>query len=336
MNKLLNDPQTIETDMIDGVIKSAPHLVRRISAKSNVLVRLKKKPKYKVALVSGGGSGHEPLHTGYVGFGMLDAAVPGKIFTSPPATDIQAAIEEVATEAGVLCIVKNYSGDIMNFEIAIEECQSKGIKVDYVVVNDDVAVENSLYTTGRRGVAGTSLVHKIAGACAEQDGTLKEVKKVAQRVIDNVRSMGVALSPCVLPSTGLKSFDLGEDEMEIGIGIHGEPGIRREKIMPTQKIVELLMEKILADLDYKKHEVVVMVNGLGGTAQMELLLATKYVHEILDKNDIRVFDTLAGNFTTSLEMEGFSITLLRLDDDMKSLYNFPARTLAFQKYPEKI
>ena len=260
MKKILNDVDSVEAEMIQGLVKSAPKMLRKLDY-GTIVVRANKK-EGKVALVSGGGSGHEPAHAGYVGAGMLDGAVAGTVFTSPTPDQVLEGIKAVATKQGVLCIVKNYTGDIMNFEMAVEMAADEGIKADYVVVNDDVAVRDSLYTTGRRGVAGTVFVHKLAGAKAEQGASLADVKGVAEKVIANVRSMGMAIEPCTVPAAGKPGFELADDEMEIGIGIHGEPGTHREKLRPANEIAKMLIDEILSDLEYKGRDVVVMVNGL--------------------------------------------------------------------------
>ncbi|HAA80968.1 MAG TPA: dihydroxyacetone kinase subunit DhaK, partial [Thermoanaerobacter sp.] len=278
------------------------------------------------------GSGHEPAHAGYVGYGMLDAACPGAVFTSPTPDQIYEAIKAVDGGKGVLLIIKNYTGDVMNFEMAREMAQMEGIEVDEVIVNDDVAVENSTWTQGRRGIAGTVFVHKIAGAKAQEGASLQEVKRVAEKVIANVRSMGMALTPCTVPAAGKPSFTLAEDEMEIGIGIHGEPGTHREKIKPADEIVEHLMEKIINDLPYKENdEVAVMINGLGATPLMELYVANRKVAEILESKKIKVYKTYVGEFMTSLEMSGFSITMLKLDEELKTLLDAKADTPAFKQ-----
>jgi dihydroxyacetone kinase-like protein len=283
-----------------------------------------------VALVSGGGSGHEPAHGGYVGTGMLDGAVAGAVFTSPTPDQILEAIHAVSTDKGVLLVIKNYTGDVMNFEMAEEMAQGEGIQVKHVVTNDDVAVKDSLYTVGRRGVAGTIFVHKIAGAKAEAGGSLDEVQAVAQKVIDNVRTMGVALTPCMVPAAGKPGFTLNEDEMEVGIGIHGEPGTHREAVRPADEIVDHLLDRILADIDYTGHEVAVMVNGSGGTPLMELFILNNHVHDVLTAKGIRIYKTFVGNYMTSIEMQGFSLSLLRLDDEMKALLDAPADTPAWK------
>ena len=329
MKKILNDVDGVENEMIQGLVKSAPKMLRKLDY-GTIVVRANKK-EGKVALVSGGGSGHEPAHAGYVGTGMLDGAVAGTVFTSPTPDQVLEGIKAVATDQGVLCIVKNYTGDIMNFEMAIEMAADEDIKADYVVVNDDVAVRDSLYTTGRRGVAGTVFVHKIAGAKAEQGASLADVKGVAEKVVANVRSMGMAIEPCTVPAAGRPGFELADDEMEIGIGIHGEPGTHREKLRSANEIAKMLVDEILSDLDYKGRDVVVMVNGMGGTPLMELYIVNNFVQDYLKEQGVHVYDTMVGNYMTSIEMAGFSLTLLRLDDEMKALYDAPADTLAWKK-----
>lgn len=328
MKKILNDVDGVENEMIQGLVKSAPKMLRKLDY-GTIVVRANKK-EGKVALVSGGGSGHEPAHAGYVGTGMLDGAVAGTVFTSPTPDQVLEGIKAVATDQGVLCIVKNYTGDIMNFEMAIEMAADEDIKADYVVVNDDVAVRDSLYTTGRRGVAGTVFVHKIAGAKAEQRASLADVKGVAEKVVANVRSMGMAIEPCTVPAAGKPGFELADDEMEIGIGIHGEPGTHREKLRSANEIAKMLVDEILSDLDYKGRDVVVMVNGMGGTPLMELYIVNNFVQDYLKEQGVHVYDTMVGNYMTSIEMAGFSLTLLRLDDEMKALYDAPADTLAWK------
>jgi len=329
MKKLINSVEAVEEQMILGLVKSAPKKLRKLEC-GNVVVRADKKNN-KVALVSGGGSGHEPSHGGFVGKGMLDCAVAGAVFTSPTPDKIFEGIKAVATTQGVLCIVKNYTGDVLNFEMAIDMARDEDINVDYVVVNDDVAVQDSLYTTGRRGVAGTILVHKIAGAASESGASLAEVKAVAEKVIANVRTMGMAISPCTVPAAGKAGFDLSDDEVEIGIGIHGEPGTYRAKISSANDTAKILLDKILADLDYSSREVVVLVNGMGATPLMELYIINNFVQDYLASAGVKVYDTLVGNFMTSIEMAGFSLTLLRLDDELKKFYDAPAQTPALTR-----
>ncbi|MCI6285163.1 dihydroxyacetone kinase subunit DhaK [Selenomonas sp.] len=329
MKKIINEVENVEQEMIQGLVKSRPQKLEKLEA-GNIVVRKERKQK-KVALVSGGGSGHEPAHGGFVGRGMLDAAVAGPVFTSPTPDMVYEGIKAVATDAGVLCIVKNYTGDVMNFEMAVDMAKDEDIKADYVVVNDDVAVENSSFTTGRRGVAGTILVHKLTGARAEEGATLEEVKATAEKVIANVRSMGMAIQPCTVPAAGKPGFELKEDEMEIGIGIHGEPGTHREKLLKANEIAKQLLDKILADIDYKGHEVVVVVNGMGATPLMELYIVNNFVQDYLKEKGVKVYDTMVGNYMTSIEMAGFSLTLLRLDDELKRLYDAPADTAALHR-----
>lgn len=329
MKKLINKVDDVEREMIEGLAKAAPKKLRKLD-EGNIIVRTPKKED-KVALVSGGGSGHEPAHGGYVGSGMLDCAVAGSVFTSPTPDQIYEGIKAIATDAGVLAIIKNYTGDVLNFEMAIDMAKDEGVNADYVIVNDDVAVKDSLYTTGRRGVAGTIFVHKIAGARAEEGASLAEVKACAESVIKNVRSMGMAIAPCTVPAAGKHGFTLAEDEVEIGIGIHGEPGTSREKMLSANEAAKRLLDTILADLDYSGKEVVVLVNGMGATPLMELYIINSFVQDYLKEKGVKVYDTMVGNYMTAIEMAGFSLTLLRLDEDMKRLYDAKADTLAWKK-----
>ena len=329
MKKLINKLDDVEREMIEGLVKAAPEKLQKL-AEGNIVVRAQKK-KDHVALVSGGGSGHEPAHGGYVGTGMLDCAVAGAVFSSPPPDQIYEGIKAVATKNGVLCIVKNYTGDVLNFEMAIDMAKEEDIEADYVAVNDDVAVKDSLYTTGRRGVAGTVLVHKIAGAKAEEGASLAEVKAVAENVIKNVRSMGMAITPCTVPAAGKPGFTLADDGMEIGIGIHGEPGTHREKLSTANQIAQKLLDTILADIDCSGKEVILLVNGMGATPLMELYIINNFVQDYLKEKGVKIYDTQVGNYMTSIEMAGFSLTLLRLDDEMKRLYEAKADTLAWKK-----
>ena len=324
MKKLINKVDDVEREMIEGLAKAAPKKLRKLD-EGNIIVRTPKK-EGKVALVSGGGSGHEPAHGGYVGEGMLDCAVAGSVFTSPTPDQIYEGIE-----AGVLAIVKNYTGDVLNFEMAIDMAKEEGVHADYVIVNDDVAVKDSLYTTGRRGVAGTIFVHKIAGARAEEGASLAEVKACAEHVIKNVRSMGMAIAPCTVPAAGKHGFTLADDEIEIGIGIHGEPGTSREKMLSANEAAKRLLDIILADLDYSGREVAVLVNGMGATPLMELYIINDFVQDYMKEKGVKVYDTMVGNYMTAIEMAGFSLSLLRLDEDMKRLYDAKADTLAWKK-----
>ena len=328
MKKLINEVDNIVNEMLDGMVAAYPQYVRRLEG-LEVLVRAGGS-EGKVALISGGGSGHEPAHGGYVGKGMLDGAVAGAVFTSPTPDQVYEAIKAANGGKGVLLVIKNYTGDVMNFEMAADMAADEGIEVEKVVVADDVAVENSTWTTGRRGIAGTIFVHKLAGACAEAGGDLQEVKRIAEKVIANVRSMGMAVDACTVPAVGKPSFELAENEIEIGIGIHGEPGVNREKISPVNAIADKLLDKILAEGIYNAgDEVAVMVNGMGGTPLMELFVANKHVADVLAAKGIKIAKTLVGNYMTSLDMEGFSITLLKVDEELKALLNTPADTPAF-------
>ncbi|NLZ71439.1 MAG: dihydroxyacetone kinase subunit DhaK [Clostridiaceae bacterium] len=330
MKKFINDVEQVENEMVEGLVKAYPKYLRKLDD-SHVLVR-KEAKKNKVALVSGGGSGHEPAHAGFVGYGMLDAAVPGAVFTSPTPDAVYDAIKEVATDEGVLLIIKNYTGDVMNFEMAGEMAEGEGIKVAQVITQDDVAVEDSTWTVGRRGIAGTIFVHKIAGAKAETGASLEEVQKTAQKVCDNVRSMGVAIAPCTVPANGKPGFELAEDEMEIGIGIHGEPGTHREKVAPVNEIVDHLLEKIMADLDYSGSEVAVMINSSGATPLMELYIIMNHVADVLAEKNVKIYDSYVGEYMTSIEMAGFSISLLKLDDETKELLSAKADTPALKVF----
>lgn len=329
MKKLINNPENVLEEMLEGIIKANKGSLKRID-NTNIVINVNAPIKNKVGLVSGGGSGHEPAHAGFVGYGMLDAAVCGSVFTSPTPDQIFEAIKAVDSGEGTLLVVKNYTGDIMNFEMAKDLADMEGINVDYVVVNDDVAVEDSTYTAGRRGIAGTIFVHKIAGAKAVKGGSLKDVKNVAQKVIENTRSMGMALSPCTVPAVGKPNFILNEDEMEIGIGIHGEPGVSREKIKPANDIVDELLNHILEDYDYSNSEVAVMVNGMGSTPLMELYIANNRVYDVLSKKGINIYKTFVGEYMTSLEMAGFSITLMKLDEELKELLDIETKVSFFK------
>lgn len=331
MKKLINDPNQVVVDMLAGMVAAHSNRMKRLP-NTNVIVRKEAPIQGKVGLVSGGGSGHEPSHAGYVGKGMLDGAVCGEVFTSPTPDQIFEAIQAVDSGNGVLLIIKNYTGDIMNFEMAAEMAEAEGINVAKVVVNDDVAVEDSTYTTGRRGIAGTVFVHKIAGALAEKGATLKEVEAVAKKVVENVRSMGMALTPCTVPAAGKPGFELGENEIEIGMGIHGEPGIEKTQIQPADEIAQILLEKILDDLKLEENDkVAVMINGLGATPLMELYIMNKKVSEVLKDKNIYIHETFVGEFMTSLEMAGCSISLLKLDDQLIELLDEQADTIAFKK-----
>lgn len=329
MKKLINDVNLVEEQMIQGLVKAYPDKLRKLDC-GNVVVRREKK-EGKVALVSGGGSGHEPAHGGYVGVGMLDGAVAGPIFTSPTPDQIYEAIKAVDAGQGVLLVVKNYTGDVMNFEMAAEMAQMEGIQVETVVVSDDVAVEDSLYTVGRRGVAGTIFVHKIAGAKAETGAGLKEVLDLAKRTAGQVRTMGAAIAPCTVPAAGQPGFSLAENEMEVGIGIHGEPGTHRESLKSADSIADELLDKILEDFDPAKNEAAVLINGAGGTPLMELYIINNHVQDVLKEKGISVYRTFVGNYMTSIEMQGFSISILKLDEEMKEMLSAAADTPAWKE-----
>ncbi len=331
MKKLINNPNEVVTEMIEGMILAHPDKLKNLEGTS-VIARKDAPVAGKVGIVSGGGSGHEPSHAGYVGKGMLDAAVCGEVFTSPTPDQVYEAIKAVDSGNGVLLIIKNYTGDVMNFEMAAEMAEAEGIKVAKVVVNDDVAVENSTYTTGRRGIAGTVFVHKIAGAKAQKGASLEEVEAVANKVIENVRSMGMALTPCIVPAAGKPGFHLGDNEMEIGMGIHGEPGIEKTELKSADEVAEILLNKILEDMKLSSNDkVAVMINGLGATPVMELYIVNRKVSQMLQERGIQVHETFVGNFMTSLEMAGCSVTLLKLDDELAELLDAECDTVAFKK-----
>lgn len=327
MKKIMNTPETFVYDMCHGLAKAHPEL--EFVEKFKIVKKKEINPD-KVSLISGGGSGHEPAHAGFVGKGMLDCAVCGDVFASPSQIQVYNAIKECATDKGVLLIIKNYSGDCMNFNNAADLAREEdGIKVDAVYVNDDIAVKDSLYTVGRRGVAGTVFVHKIAGAAAEQGKSLEEVKAIANKVIANVRSFGFALSSCTPPAKGTPIFDIGDDEIEFGVGIHGEPGRKTEKLQTADDLAKRIVKDLIEDLGLKKGEdVALLVNGFGATPLSELYLFNNSVSNALEKENIGIYKTLVGNYMTSLDMAGASVTVLRLDDDFKALLSYPVSTPA--------
>ena len=326
MKKLINQVDDIVSEALQGMLVAHPDLIE-INLDPKYLVRKGAPVRGKVALVSGGGSGHEPMHGGFVGHGMLDGACAGEIFTSPTPDQIYECTKRVAGDRGVVHIVKNYTGDVLNFEMAAELAQGDGIEVQAVVINDDVAVQDSLYTAGRRGVGATVLAEKIAGARAEEGGSLSEVADDVKRVNEESRSMGMALTSCTVPANGSPTFELADDEMEIGIGIHGEPGRKRMKLEPADRIVDRLLEPVLSDLPFNSGDrVLAFVNGMGGTPQIELYVAMRRVGAALSEAGLRLERTLIGSYITSLEMAGLSITLLRLDDDMIRLWDAPVLT----------
>jgi dihydroxyacetone kinase-like protein len=325
MKKLINDPQDVVTEALLGIEAAQPYL--RVDHANRIIYRRDAPKAGKVGLVSGGGSGHEPLHGGFVGLGMLDAACAGQIFTSPTPDQMLEATMSVDAGAGVLHIVKNYTGDLMNFEMAAElAAADTGVTVDAVIVNDDVAVQDSLYTAGRRGVGVTVLLEKLVGAAAEEGRPLSELGALARDVNESGRSMGMALTSCTVPAAGKPTFQRGENEMELGIGIHGEPGRRRVPLRNAHEIAEQLMEPILSDLDFTSSPVIVMMNGMGGTPLIELYLMYGEVAKIMEKAGITVARNLVGNYITSLEMAGCSVTLLRASEEWISLWDAPVNT----------
>ena len=330
MKKLINDPNDVVTEALLGIEAAHPDL--RVDHPNKVIYRSDAPKQGKVGIVSGGGSGHEPLHGGFVGLGMLDAACAGEVFTSPVPDQVLAATKLADSGAGVLHVVKNYTGDVMNFEMAAELAEAEsGSRVVSVVVDDDVAVQDSTWTAGRRGVGTTVLLEKIAGAAAEQGRPLDEVAAVARRVNEAGRSMGVALTSCTVPAVGHPTFDLGEEEMELGVGIHGEPGRERVPLAPARDVAAMLVEPVLSDLPFGRGDrVLCFVNGLGGTPLLELYVLYKEVHRILGGHGVEIARSLVGPYITSLDMAGASVTLLRVDDELLSLWDAPVRTPALR------
>jgi dihydroxyacetone kinase-like protein len=330
MKKLINDPRSVVDESVEGFGLAHADLVT-VSADPKYVTRKDAPVSGKVGLLSGGGSGHEPLHAGYVGRGMLDAAVPGAVFTSPTPDQILPATLAVNSGAGVVHIVKNYTGDVLNFETAAELAQAEGVEVRTVLVNDDVAVEDSLYTAGRRGVGGTVLVEKIAGAAAERGDDLDAVAAIGDRVNSNVRTMGVALSACTVPHAGSPSFELADNEIEIGIGIHGEPGRHKIPMENADGITDRLLEPVLSDLGITSGDkVLLFVNGMGGTPLSELYIVYRRAAQVLAERGATVERSLVGNYITALEMQGCSISVLRLDDELTQLWDAPVHTAALR------
>jgi dihydroxyacetone kinase-like protein len=330
MKKLINDPDAVVREALEGM--EAAHGDRlKIAYDPYTIVRADAPVQGKVGIVSGGGSGHEPMHGGFVGKGMLDAACPGEVFTSPTPDQMLEATKAVDGGAGVLHIVKNYTGDVLNFEMAADLAKGEGIDVEAVVTNDDVAVQDSLYTAGRRGVGITVIAEKICGAAAEEGKSLAEVAELCRKVNGQGRSMGMALTPCITPGSGQPSFELAEDEMEIGIGIHGEPGRHREKLTPADQVVERLAGAIVEDLPYESGDrVLAFVNGMGGTPLIELYIVYRALNKFLADRGITIERQLIGSYITSLEMAGCSITLLKLDDELTRLWDAPVDTPALR------
>lgn len=330
MKKLINDPANVVPEALEGMAKAHPDLIK-VHFNPNFVYRADAPRPGKVAVISGGGSGHEPMHVGFVGYGMLDAACPGAVFTSPTPDQMYEAAKTVHGGAGILMIVKNYAGDVMNFDMAADLLRGEGFQVESVLIADDVAVESSLYSQGRRGTGTTVLAEKILGAAAERGYDLQRLAALGRRVAENGRSMGMALTSCIVPHVGKPTFDLGPDEMEIGIGIHGEPGRYREPLKRADEIVERLMEPILKDLPFQAGDrVICMVNSMGGTPLSELYIVYRKVAEICEKNGVQIVRNLVGAYITSLEMAGTSITLLRADDEMLELWDHPVKTPALR------
>ncbi len=326
MKKLINSPDDVVKESLEGVAAAFPGRLR-VTFDPPMVIRADAPVQGKVGLISGGGSGHEPMHGGFVGPGMLDAALPGEVFTSPTPDQMQAATQGVDGGAGVLHIVKNYTGDVMNFDMAADLARADGVEVESVVTNDDVAVQDSLYTAGRRGVGITVILEKICGGAAEDRRSLHEIAELARRVNANGRSMGMALTPCITPASGSPSFELADDEVEIGIGIHGEPGRFREKIGPASQIAERLFTPIVEDLPFSSGDrVLAFVNGMGGTPLIELFLMYNEVAKLAERHGLTIERNLIGNYITSLEMQGCSITLLKLDDEMVGYWDAPVNT----------
>jgi dihydroxyacetone kinase-like protein len=354
VKKIINRADDVVKEELEGIALAYQGLVK-VHLGPNFIYRADAPVKGKVAVISGGGSGHEPMHGGFVGIGMLDAACPGAVFTSPTPDQMLEAAKTVNGGQGVLFIVKNYSGDVMNFEVAADLARSEGIRVLSILIDDDVAVKDSLYTQGRRGVGTTVLAEKICGAAAERGYDLKRLADLCRKVNVNGRSMGIALTSCTMPSVGHSTFELGDDEMEIGIGIHGEPGRERVKLKTADEIIELLALSIIEDLPYRRtvrewdedkgewveivlenpsfrpgDRVLAFVNSMGGTPDIELPIAYRKLHEICEKKELKIVRNLMGRYITSLEMQGCSITLLRMDDEMIQLWDDPVKTPALR------
>ncbi|TNC22127.1 dihydroxyacetone kinase subunit DhaK [Amycolatopsis alkalitolerans] len=330
MKKIINDPANVVTESLRGLAVAHPDLLR-VQYEPDVVIRAGAPVAGKVAVISGGGSGHEPLHAGFVGEGMLDAAVPGAVFTSPTPDAVQAAVTATTGEAGALLIVKNYTGDVLNFETAAELAAAEGLDVRSVVIDDDVAVADSTFTAGRRGVGGTVLLEKIAGAAAARGDSLDAVEQLARKVIGQVRSIGVALTAPTVPHVGEPSFDLADDEIEFGIGIHGEPGRERIKLEPADALVERMVAAVAEDLPFGAGDrVLLFTNSMGGTPLVELYLAHGIAERLLAERGITVERRLVGPYITSLEMQGMSLTLLKVDDELLQLWDAPVNTAALR------
>ncbi|CAM3828448.1 dihydroxyacetone kinase subunit DhaK [Alkalicoccus chagannorensis] len=331
MKKLINNASEVVNEMLDGMVLSHPNELRRLDG-TTVLVRKDAPVQGKPAIISGGGSGHEPAHAGFVGRGMLDAAVSGEVFTSPTPDQVFEAVKAVDGGSGVFLVIKNYTGDVMNFEMAAEMAEAEGIDVKYVVVNDDVAVEDSSFTSGRRGIAGTVLVHKILGAMAEEGASLGEIAEEAEKLVKDIKSMGMSLTPCIVPEAGKPGFTLADDEMEIGTGIHGEPGVERTGLLSADETAAALLEKIEQDMKLEPDmDVLLLINGLGATPLMEQYIISRAVHHLLKDKGVKVTETIVGEWMTSLEMAGVSVTLLKMNEDRQRWIAAAADTTAFKR-----
>lgn len=326
MKKLINDPNNVVVEALKGMEKAHGDILK-INFEPAYITRKSPTKKGKVAIISGGGSGHEPMHGGYVGFGMLDAACPGAVFTSPTPDQMEEATKAVDGGAGVIHLVKNYTGDVMNFQMAADNCADAEIKVEAIIIDDDVAVKDSLYTAGRRGVGATVLTEKIIGASAERGDDLATVISYAKYCKDNGRSMGMALTSCILPAVGKPIFEIGDDEIEMGVGIHGEPGRERMKLKPANELVDMMLDPVLSDISLKNgDEIILMLNGMGGTPLIELYLLFNRAVETAQKKGIKTVRCLVGNYITSLEMQGFSITVLKANSEILKLWDAPVHT----------
>jgi dihydroxyacetone kinase-like protein len=326
VKKLINKPEDVVKEELQGIAAAHPDLVK-VHFDPNFVYRADAPKQGKVAVISGGGSGHEPMHGGFVGMGMLDAACPGEVFTSPTPDQMFEAAKAVNGGAGIVYIVKNYTGDVMNFDMAADLARGEGMEVETPLIDDDVAVQDSLYTAGRRGVGTTVLAEKIAGAAAEEGRPLKDVAEIVRKVNANGRSMGMALTSCTVPMAGKPTFELGDDEMEIGIGIHGEPGRERMKLKPASDIVEMMATAVVEDLPFTRGDrVLAFVNGMGGTPLIELYVVYNELHKFLEAKGITIARNLIGSYITSLDMAGCSITLLKLDDELTKLWDAPVKT----------
>lgn len=325
IKKLINNVADVVNESLAGMLAAHDNLIE-ISLEPLFITR-KNVKQNKVALLAGGGSGHEPMHNGFVGYGMLDAACPGEIFTSPTPDQIVSAAKKVHSGSGVLCLIKNYTGDVLNFKMATDLCEAEDIPTDSVIIDDDVAVNDSLYTAGRRGVGGTVLIEKICGAKAESTDSLKAVADLARKCNANVRSIGMALTSCTVPAVGKPTFEIGDDEIEMGVGIHGEPGRTRMKIKPVNELVDMMMDYILTDLPFKTgDESIALLNGMGGTPIHELYIAYAQLVKVAEARGLKIVRNLVGNYITALDMQGFSITILKADQEMLSLWDAPVHT----------